>query len=251
MYVSLVASSFNRPELLDVGLSSIAKYEKFFNLEIVIVNDGIKDDTELVCKKYSDRLNIKYIYSGQRNSSEIISRSPGIPLNIGIKRSVGDIIILSCPEIFHLDDCLNRIVKPLIENKKILVIPNKMYFDNDGQYTNDVKSKKTGDLKLCEVRKDSVQMPFLMGIWKSELLDIGGYDEDFTGYASEDNDLIDRLIMNGNKHYRVDTDIVHLYHGTRNNSGMYWENPKWVYNYQLRISRKNQMIRNLNGWGNG
>ena len=112
--VSVVMAAFRRAKLLDTGLSSIARYKVKFPLEVVVVNDGIEDDTEAVCESYKGRLNIKYVFSGHRNRGGIRFQSPGFPINIGIKQASGDIIVLTCPEIYHLDDCLNKIVEPLI-----------------------------------------------------------------------------------------------------------------------------------------
>ena len=249
--VSIVMTSFNRPKLLKLGLSSIAKQKIDYPFEIVVVNDGMDDDTKNVCDSYKNKLNIKYIFSGHRNVKNIISRSSPIPINIGIKESEGDIIILSCAEIFHLNNSINKIIKPLFENHNYLTIPESMYFDNSNQYTDDlIKNNTSIKLNTCELRTDHVQMPFLMGIWKQNIIDIGGYDEDLIGYASEDNDFVDRLKLKGCEHYKVDAKIVHLYHGERCSGNLMWNNPDWVYNRKIYDERKNIIVRNKDKeWG--
>jgi GT2 family glycosyltransferase len=248
--VSVVMAAFRRSKLLDIGLSSIAKYKVFFPLELIVVNDGIEDDTEAVCESYKGRIDIKYVFSGHRNRGGIRFQSPGFPINIGIKQSSGDIIVLTCPEIYHLDDCLNKIVEPLFENPKYMVVPEFMYFDDVGAYTNDIINNWKGDLRACNMRNDSIVMPFLMGLYKDEIVKIGGYDEDFTGYASEDNDLIERLKLNGCSHFKVNTNIVHLHHGVRSDSGFHWEEPRWAHNRKLYEERKGQIVRNAGRcWG--
>jgi hypothetical protein len=100
------------------------------------------------------------------------------------------------------------------------------------------------------MRSDSIVMPFLMGLYKDEIVQIGGYDEDFTGYASEDNDLIERLKSNGCIHFKVNTSIVHLHHGVRSDSGFHWEEPRWAHNRKLYEERKGQVVRNEGrSWG--
>jgi hypothetical protein len=249
--VSIILTSFNRSKLLNLGLSSIAKQKIDYPLEIVVINDGMDDDTENVCDFHKNNLNIKYIFSGHRNVNGIIYRSSPIPINIGIKNSEGDIIILSCAEIFHLNDSINKIINPLFENHNYLTIPESMYFDNSNQYTDDlVKNNTSTKLNTCELRTDYVQMPFLMGIWKQNVMDIGGYDEDLIGYASEDNDFVDRLLLKGCKHYRVDAKIIHLYHGKRCSGVAELNNPKWVYNNKIYKERKGILIRNTGReWG--
>lgn len=248
--ISIIMSSFNRPKLLNLGLSSIVKQKIDYSLEIIMVNDGMDDDTQKICKLYGDKLNIKYIFSGYRNVKTLVSRTPAIPLNIGIKNSEGDIIILTCPEIYHLNDGINKIIKPLIENRNYLTIPEFIYFDDSGKYTDDLLKNLNGDLDKCDNNKNDVQMPFLMGMWKDQIMNIGGYDEDFIGYAADDNDFVDRLKLNGCVYHRVDAKAVHLYHGKRCSGTVQWENPAWVYNYKLYTERKGILIRNVGKeWG--
>jgi len=250
--ISIIMSSFNRPQLLNLGLSSILNQKIDYPFETIVVNDGSNDDTENICNLYKDKLNIKYIFSGYRNLKKLTSRPPGFALNIGIKNSTGDIIILTCPEIYHRNNSINEIIKPLIGNNNYLTIPKFMYFDDIGEYTNELLSNSNNSrLDLCNINNDDVQMPFLMGIWKKKILDIGGYDEDFIGYAGDDNDFVDRLKLNGCDHYRVNAEIIHLYHGKRCSGVEDWNNPEWAYNYKLYKERKNIMIRNVNKeWGN-
>jgi glycosyltransferase involved in cell wall biosynthesis len=246
---SIILATFNRPELLRLGLESINRQKIDFPLEIVVVNDGTNDDTERVCSMFK-KLDIKYVFSGSRNEKELISRPPSVANNIGIQQSTGDIIILSCPEIYHLNDTLELIIKPLQKYPDLLTIPNYMYFDDNGYFLSDIKNGSKGNLAGCMVRYDSVEMPFLFGVRRNKLFEIGGYDEDFIGYAADDNDLVNRLLMNSCEYFRVDAKIVHLYHGARCDSQVHWDDPKWVYNYNLFTSRKNIMVRNVGkDWG--
>jgi GT2 family glycosyltransferase len=199
---------------------------------------------------FRNRLNIQYFFSGQRHTTELIPRTPAIANNIGITHSTGDILVLTCPEIWYLNDALNKVIKPLLDTPNYITIPTYMYFDDDGAYTEQVWAKRTPKLNLTNVRYDSVEMPFLMGIWKKEIMDVGGYDEDFTGYALEDNDLLGRLMLNGCDYYKTDAKIVHLYHGARCPDEYLWNNPKWVHNKQLYDARRNIILRNVNRkWG--
>jgi glycosyltransferase involved in cell wall biosynthesis len=263
--VSIVMSTFNRSELLNLGLSSITKQKINYSFEVIVVNDGLDDDgTKNVCDSYKDKLNIKYIFSGYRNSKEkLISRNPAMPLNIGIKHAQGNIIILTCPEIYHLNDGINKIIEPLIKNDNYLVIPEVMYFDDSNYYTGRLIREfspdkyphltKTLDEYLkdtCSPASDHVKMPFLMGITKQRLLDIGGYDEDLIGYACDDNDLLDRLKLAGAEYHMVDAKIIHLYHGKRATGFVQWDNPAWAYNYNLYLERKGILVRNIGkDWG--
>ncbi len=90
----------------------------------------------------------------------------------------------------------------------------------------------------------SVEMPFFMGMWRREFVSIGGYDEDFTGYAGEDNDLVNRLLQNRCRYLRVPAEILHLYHENACDAQTHYENPDWVYNKKMYDARFGQIVRN-------
>lgn len=265
MKISLIIASYLRPHLLDLGLWSLSQQKINYDLEIIICNDGIEDATQSVCEKYKTELNIKYIFTGQRNVQEKKHRVAGFALNIGVKQSIGDIIILSCAEIFHLNSTINQIIDPLLINKKLLTTPAVMYFDDTGEGVNYLSKKLTLILPmelLIKLQqntecKNATKMPFFMGMHKEEFINIGGYDEDFIGYAGDDNDLIFRLLYNdrkkqGLKYYFTQSQIIHLYHGERCDSKMHQENPDWLYNFNLFENKRERkiIIRNQNKeWG--
>jgi len=255
MKVSLLLPSYKRPKLLDIGLWSLTTTTIMYDLEILVLNDGILDNTENICNKYKNKLNIKYIFTGQRNlNKKEIFRSPSFALNIGIKQSKGDIIVLSCPEIFHLNNTIDSIITPLIDNKKLMSTPKHIYFDNTGEVTNDCHNnlqipidKLESNTKRCTYAS---KLPFLMGTYKKELIDIGGYDEDFTGFACDDDDIVDRLLLNGLSYFYADAYIVHLYHKKQYNRKNKNIDNDYLYNLKLFRERKGKIIRNENKeWG--
>jgi GT2 family glycosyltransferase len=258
---SLILSSFKRPELLKLGLSSIVKNRPAFDLEIVVVNDGIPDETESVCQSFSQQsLNIKYVFSGQRNKDGIKKRVSGYALNIGVKQCSSDIIVLSCPEVYHLNDALDIIVSALERNPRKMVIPELIYFDQSAVETNKLLKMSLGELFNYKVDTTKLvggdfgrchgTMNFLMALYKKEFTSIGGFDEDFTGYAGEDSDLIQRFMSNGLTHLRTSAEAVHLWHPGSNNGEVHWDNPAWVYNWNILQSRKGILVRNKGReWG--
>lgn len=260
MKISIILSSFKRPKLLDMGLWSLAKQHTNHDVEIIVINDGIHDETEKVCERYFISLNIKYIFTGKRNlKGQIKFRSPSFALNIGIKHATGDIIILTSPEIFHLNNAIDLIVEPLIKNKKILSTPRHISFDNTGETKNylsktltallpdNIMSTLESNTHRC---KYASKLPFFLGLYKKEILDIGGYDEDFTGWACDDDDLVERLVANGLTYNYVDAKIIHLFHGKQYDRAGKAKNKEYLHNLSLYRKRKGIILRNQNRpWG--
>lgn len=249
--ISIVLASFARADLLELSILSILNQVISYPYNFVIVNDGFENDgTKEVCEKYGTQVPITYIFTGHRNIDKLLPRNPAVPNNIAIKQASGNIVILTCPEILHFENSVNNIVKPVVRNKKAISIPSLIYFDNTGKYTQALKNKTRGALQWLSGHKDHVKMPFFMGVWKQELLKIGGYDEDFTGYAFEDNDLVGRLLANGCFYHKTPVKIIHLYHGKRCQEGTMEYLPAWNYNKRLLEERKGIIVRNKQkSWG--
>lgn len=261
--VSIIMPSFRRHELLKWGLWSIAKQKLDFDHEIVVLNDGLEDETQDVCKMFSRKLNIRYIFTGQRNTDTLRPRIPGFPINIGVKQSLGDIVILTCPEIFHIqDNVLNLLVKAVRSDPLVMATPRTVSDDLDGSFLEHVRFN-FGDINedvlkhLQETNQEirdggtsafisNPYMPYLIAMKKSHFMNIGGYDEDFIGTAADDNDLMDRLVESGCKYELVDADVVHLYHGGKPDM----KSERYLYNVALWKSRKGVIERNKTRlWG--
>jgi len=259
MLTSLIIGSFMRPDLLKLGLWSITQQHIKRDLEIIVLNDGLEDDTEKICNVYKNILNLRYIFTGQRNTKEkMVHRDSGFAMNIGVKQAKGDIIILAGAEMYHLNNTINLIINPLIDNKKILSVPEIIYFDDTGNTVNYLSINPTinlpedllNEIKQSRENRRASLMPFFMGMYKKHFINIGGYDEDFVGSAGDDNDFVNRLLLKGLTYNTTNAEMIHLYHGKRCDSRQHWNNPKWVYNYNLSLVRKDKIIRNENReWG--
>lgn len=250
--VSIIIPSFQRSHLLKWGLLSLAKQDIPFKFETIVLNDGIHDDTEAVCKQYQQKLNLKYVFTGQRNlnGGEIKWRIPGFALNIGIKLSDGDIIIICEPEMFHINSTITLLTIPLMADHKLLGIP-KGIDDQDGSILNHIENNH-GYLDLNLLNNNypilHTHNPFLMSINRQEFFNIGGYDEDFIGIAYDDNDLIYRLQKNSCRYYQTEAETVHLYHKRK----VYGNDAKArkQLNESLYKERRKEVIRNQNReWG--
>ena len=212
---SVLIPSFKRPQLLKWGLFSLSNQQTPYNFEVIVLNDGIEDETKAVCDSFRDKLNIKYIFTGQRNDKQDHWRVPGFAINIGAKHALGKVIIIMCPEIFILDNCLTEMITPLLEYKKLITITNGQW---DGhniflpyvEKTQGIIDKESPYNKLNHPLR--TELPFFIGINKEEFISIGGYDEDFIGVAFDDDDLIDRLKADDCDYHKTNSRIVHLYH---------------------------------------
>jgi len=97
MITSIILPYYNRKELLKLTLDS---FQYFYsgnpNLEIVIVDDFSNDANRIedLCAQYDLKFQLVRI----ENKTGI---NPCYPYNVGVRKSTGDIVVLSSPETLH------------------------------------------------------------------------------------------------------------------------------------------------------
>jgi GT2 family glycosyltransferase len=90
-------------------------------------------------------------------------------------------------------------------------------------------------------------MPYFMAVDRQRLINIGGYDEDFTGIGADDNDLTDRLRTSGCRYDFAPAEVIHLYHPKHENLQ---DDPRYQHNVKLWKHRKGTVVRNKHReWG--
>jgi len=247
---SIIITTFQRPHLLKWGLYSLAKQAMPSGFETIVLNDGLHDETEAICHKYEQRLNLKYVFTGQRNlDGNIKWRVPGFAINIGAKISKGQILIISCAEMFHLNDCIAQLTFPLLSNPRLLGIPIARD-DQDSSFLNNLIATDGSfdHNSYYNYPGLNTSLPFLTSVSREQFFAIGGYDEDFTGIGYDDNDLMLRLTKNGCTYFQTVAETIHLYHER------IWyaraSSPETIFNRDLFYARQNQVVRNQDReWG--
>jgi hypothetical protein len=235
--VTVLMTTFDRDCLLQLGLQSIRRWNP--DVRIIVLNDGIPGNVEHICRL----LDAEHLFTGHRNKEKIYWRVPGYAFNIGIKSTDSSIVVLTCAEMWHVTDCLTPMVSAVRDNNKVLAIPEGKD-DMDNRYLPNLDN----EIKYNECVALKTELPFLMAISRQELLDIGGYDEDFVGQSFDDDDIVERLQANGCCYKKVDARCVHLYHPRychdKRTMG------RWALNKKLYEERKGQIVRNVDReWG--
>ncbi len=85
MRYSIIVPVYNRPDEVDELLDSLTR-QTFKDFEVVIVEDGSSSPCQDVCKRYADRLTLRYLL--KRNTG------PGLSRNYGAERSNGEYLII-------------------------------------------------------------------------------------------------------------------------------------------------------------
>jgi len=245
--------SFMRPRLLKHQLDSIIRQQiPREELEILVLNDGLEDDTAAVCESFTDRLNIRHIFTGQRNlpgERQIIWRGLGFAANVGVQQAAGDIFIQVDAEVYHLGDTLRLMMATVENNPNAVVFPDHNILADDGRvlkYLDDGGPLPIPNDLLTNLQQYEACLGFLYAVRRSAVLEIGGYDEDFTGSQREDVDFMLRLKGLGIVPAQVPVRLVHLYHERVLSD----DPPRMAHNRKVFDAKRGQIRRNVGRpWG--
>ena len=83
---SIIIPVYNRPKEIDELLESLTKQDFTNSFEILIIEDGSKESSDIIVQKYKSQLDLKYFY--KENSGAGASR------NFGIKKATGNYFII-------------------------------------------------------------------------------------------------------------------------------------------------------------
>ena len=194
---SVIIPTYRRDGLLARGLESIER-QQCANIEVLVVDDG---PAELATIAICQRLHARYLWLG-RYGAACKWRVPSMALNRGVDAANSDIVVLTSPEIYHVDDCLGLMIARALADRQAMVIC-------DGK---DDRHNVFDGSNYDTLPDLNTQMPFLMALRKKHYQAIGGYDEDYIGHDSDDRDFCERMLVYGLHYTNVPVRCVHLYH---------------------------------------
>ncbi len=239
MKTSLIIATYNWPEALELGLSSILKQSTLPN-EILIADDGSTKETKEVIEKYAKRFQsrIKHIWQ-EDNGFQKTSI-----LNKAIAQASGNYIIqIDGDIILHL-----HFIKDHIQSSKsgTFIHGSRVFLNNE------ISQKAINKLSFqfsffrsgIANRINGLHSPFLSKIissknnnlkgtrgcnfsfWKQDFVAVNGYNEEMIGWGKEDTELSVRLMNTGVKKIKLKCLAIcyHLYHNSLSRKGLNMNN---------------------------
>ena len=179
MKISVILPFYNNESTILNSLRSILNQsEKIF--EIIIINDGSKDNSEKKILSVIKKKNIKY-FKNKTNKGLAYS------LNKGIKKSSGDLIFRMDADDISKKNRFQMQKKFLIKNPHIFLLgTNADYFDKNGVY--EKSNMKLSDKKIKEVINFKNEFIHSSVVFRRAFFDkLHGYDE--TLIRGQDHDL--------------------------------------------------------------
>ena len=176
--VSVIVPAYNEERTLEKCLTSIQE-QTYRNIELIVVDDGSKDGTSRIAKKYAD------IFLVQKHEG------PGIARNKAAKIAKGEILVFIDADIYLDKDYVKDIINPILNDNAIATYTTEEYIANSKNiwsrcYTidHDLKNNKKNVESLDQKNR-------FRAISKSYFLKKGGYNISL-GY-NDDNFLTEEI----------------------------------------------------------
>lgn len=224
---SLIVSTYNWPEALDLVLLSILN-QTVFPIEVIIADDGSTNKTKELIEKYQKIFSVKLMHVWHEDDGF----RKTIILNEAYRIAQGDYIIQIDGDIilnkYFIEDHLKN-AKPgyfikgsrgrLTETRSKLLLENRNI--NLNAFTSGMQSRINATrlpFLRCLFYGKKVMSRKLKGcnfaVWKRDFVNVNGYNNDLTGWGHEDIELAARLNNNGvyTRQLKLTAVCFHIYH---------------------------------------
>jgi glycosyltransferase involved in cell wall biosynthesis len=237
--LSIIVTTYNWPQALKLVLAALAS-QVTPEMEVIIADDGSNAETSVVVENFKNKMQGNLIHIWQPDEGFQAAKIR----NKAIAKAKGEYLI------FIDGDCI--ITKDFIQNH--LKLKQGHYFVTGNrvllkkEFTSRLLTQiqpsslhEWGLLHWIKARWKNkinrflpcVKLKILMklvnlfskqrwqgaktcnlAVWKKDLINVNGFDENFTGWGFEDSDLIVRLLRKGikRKEARFYAPVIHLWH---------------------------------------
>ncbi|WP_392561348.1 glycosyltransferase family 2 protein [Orbus sturtevantii] len=227
--VSLIVTTYNWPKALELVLLSI-KTQSVLPNEVIIADDGSKQETRELIARYQKSFPIPLIHSWQEDLGFRLARSR----NLAIAKSESDYIIMIDGDMIlhrHFIRDHKLIAKPnyFVQGRRVILseLFTQMLFENNKTKISLFNTGVQNKLNAISCRLLApIATKFLskndyssvrgcnMAYWRNDVISINGYNEDFVGWGREDSEFVVRLLNNHiiRQDLRFGGVAYHLYH---------------------------------------
>jgi glycosyltransferase involved in cell wall biosynthesis len=233
--ISVILSTYNRPDALDMVLRSLAA-QTYTDFEVVVADDGSREDTRLMIDRFSSQspFKLKQVWQEDEGFRAATIR------NKAVAASQGKYLV------FLDGDCM--VFPDFLAEHARLKEPNRFTTGNrmllSCSFTETVLSRQLplhqwtlsqwimarlkgrtnrllpllrfplGFLRKLTPRKWHGVKTCNLGVWRQDFLDVNGFDESYQGWGYEDSDLVIRIMNKGvfRLEGRFAIPVMHLWH---------------------------------------
>jgi len=235
MKITLIITTYNWKEALELSLrSALEQVEK--PLEIIIADDGSREDTAAMIARIADTAEVPIVHSWQSDKGFRLA----VSRNKAIARARGDYIVLIDGDIllekhfiadhiyFSHPGCFVQGTRVLLNEK----LSRKILKEKEltaSFCTHGVENKKNCLRSRLLAALFSFRSKNLKGVrtcnfafWRKDAIAINGFNEEFVGWGREDSEFTARLINYGliRQNMKFNALAYHLHHPMNDRSNL-------------------------------
>lgn len=216
MKYSIVMPYYHRPEQLhNTLLSYLHHYWHRSDFEILIVEDPKNRKEEKYHTAFLDVVNeFKEHLPLDIINCSIRTINPGPLYNYVVGQSIGEFLVLTSPECFHLTNVLSGLDEEFAKNRATYIVCACREIEQIGRRLADFNKLTFKPISWYQhsVERD-VKYHFCSALAYDYFVKIGGFDEDFaSGLCFDDDDFRDRIALLLNVKCRDDLVVLHQAH---------------------------------------
>ena len=192
--VSIIIPVYNGKDYVEEAIDS-ALNQTYDNKEIIVVNDGSKDNTEEICLRYKDK--IKY-YSKENGG---VSTA----LNLAISKATGEYISWLSHDDLYYSNKIEEEIK--FADNKTIVMSDYDLIDENGKFISKIvlSSDRINNSKSVALMKGYINGITLL-IPKNAFDDCGEFDPELK--CTQDYDMWFKMILSGYKFKHVEKSLA-------------------------------------------
>jgi glycosyltransferase involved in cell wall biosynthesis len=211
MQLSLVICTRNRSSRLAESLRSLTRLRYADPWELVIVDNGSKDETQDVIKSFRESLPVKTVIEPRAGL--------GRARNRGLTISQGDIVAFTDDDCYPAEDFLTSVVRCLEEDPRLGFIGGRVLLYDPEDYRTAVQEKACRqDLRPGEFLPAGLIHGANLACRRTALESVNGFDERFGAgalFVCEDVDVMARMLARGWPGAYDPRPLVYHHHGRK------------------------------------
>jgi len=200
--ISVIIPAFNSEKTIGKTIESIVKQKTTEKLELIVVDDGSRDNTAKEVRKFKD---ISLIQQ-KKNSGPAVAR------NLGAKKAKGEIILFTDADCVAEKNWLEEMIKPF-ENQEVVGVQGT-YKTKQKNWTARFVQAEIEDRYDLMKKKEFIDFigSYSAAYRKKVFLEFDGFNEEFPSASGEDPELSYRMEKKGLKlKFNPNAIVYHLH----------------------------------------
>lgn len=234
MKTSLIITTYNWKEALEAVLKSVLR-QTVLPEEVIIADDGSREDTKALIAQFQANFPVPLIHSWQEDQGFQLSMSR----NRAIALAEGEYIIMIDGDMVLSPSFIDSHKKAakvewFVQGGRVLTNEraSKAIMDHDAIpniFSSGLKNRKNcishpliSKLFSYQRNNDNATRGCNMAFWKSDVITVNGFNQDFVGWGREDSEFVHRMLnANKNRLYLKFAGVgYHLFHNENSRASL-------------------------------